>query len=265
MHHQQRDEIVESADQIIRMWTTFASRFPGGTVEALPGITVGFSGTPLPFVNVVHLSSPVRDRDDLAERCRVAVARGKASGRPWLFSACDAWLGDPAVVSEVFSGMGLNRLLSMTGMVTDALLPPQRPLPTDLVIRRVNDEETRHALSDLNMRSYELPIELGREASAREVFWDASFYGHVGYVGGEAVSCTLTAPIDGCLYVSWVATHPDHRRRGYAEAVMRHSLEEAAAATGLRRTVLHASEMGRPVYEAMGYRPVAAFTWFALG
>jgi len=41
--------------------------------------------------------------------------------------------------------------------------------------------------------------------------------------------------------------------KGYAEAVMRHAAEQAQAAMGFERIVLHASDMGRPVYAAMGF------------
>jgi predicted GNAT family acetyltransferase len=62
-----------------------------------------------------------------------------------------------------------------------------------------------------------------------------------------------------------VATAADHRNKGYAEAVMRHSLARASAATGIRRTVLHASPAGAPLYASMGYRPTARFTMYMVG
>jgi GNAT superfamily N-acetyltransferase len=265
MSQRQSDEITESTDQLIQMWGEFARRFPGGKVEQLPGLTATISGTQMAFINVIHLSSPVRDRDDLAERCRMLVEHGTQSAVPWLFSACDPWMGDPDVAKAMLAELGLKTVLPTTGMVTDEIAPPQRPLPANFEIRRVSDPSTRNALADLNTLSYGIPTEAGREGPGNEVFWDDSFFGHVGYVGDEPVSATLTAPVDGRLYVSWVATHPEHRRKGYADAVMRRSLEEAGTATGLRRTVLHATEVGRPVYEAMGYRPVVGFTWYALG
>jgi ribosomal protein S18 acetylase RimI-like enzyme len=84
-------------------------------------------------------------------------------------------------------------------------------------------------------------------------------YAYVGYKEGRAVTASVAVPVGGCLYVGWVATHPDVRRQGFAEAAMRRSLNEATQGTGYSRTVLHASEMGRPLYEAMGYREVAFF------
>ncbi len=57
-----------------------------------------------------------------------------------------------------------------------------------------------------------------------------------------------------------VATDPVHRRRGYADAAMRRALEVAAAAHGALPTLLHATDAGRPVYERMGYSPIATHT-----
>jgi predicted GNAT family acetyltransferase len=87
----------------------------------------------------------------------------------------------------------------------------------------------------------------------------------LGYESGEAVSCAYTEPIDGRLYVAFVATVPGHRRKGYAEACMRRSLEAAAAATGIHRTFLHASDAGMPIYARMGYQRVTSYTLFGQG
>jgi GNAT superfamily N-acetyltransferase len=262
MSVQEHDELAESNEQFIEMWSINARRAPEGSVEHLPGLTAALSGTQLAFQNVIFLSSPVRDAADLAERCRIAVEHGKRSGRPWLFSACEPWMGDPEAAKEILANAGLEHMLANTGMVADELSPPRRPSPPELELRRVRDESTRNAVGELNCISYGMPADMARASVGRENFWD-DFFGYVGFVNGEPVSCTVTAPVDGRLYVSWVATHPDRRKKGYAEAVMRRSIEECAAATGLRRTVLHATEAGRPVYEGMGYRPVASFGWYA--
>jgi ribosomal protein S18 acetylase RimI-like enzyme len=84
----------------------------------------------------------------------------------------------------------------------------------------------------------------------------------VGYVQGKAVSVAAVLRVNGIAYVAYVATLEEYRRRGYAEAVMRHSLEEARQHWGLERTVLHATEAGRPVYLRMGYLDVANFGFY---
>jgi GNAT superfamily N-acetyltransferase len=97
-----------------------------------------------------------------------------------------------------------------------------------------------------------------KEISDIANFWDGVF-AYVGYREGHAVTAAATFLENSRLYVGFVATLPQARRNGYAEAVMRHSLEAAARSCGLSRTVLQATEAGYPVYEAMGYRQVAHF------
>ena len=84
----------------------------------------------------------------------------------------------------------------------------------------------------------------------------------MGYLGGQPVCCAATFLVEGVRYVGYVATAAEHRRKGYGEVVMRKSLDDALEATGARRTVLHATELGQPVYEAMGYHAVTPFSFY---
>jgi GNAT superfamily N-acetyltransferase len=77
---------------------------------------------------------------------------------------------------------------------------------------------------------------------------------------------TATAIInDGCLFLFLVATMPGVRRKGYGEAVVRHALQRAHEATGIRRTVLHATEAGYPLYLRLGYNPTVKFMGYMPG
>jgi len=40
---------------------------------------------------------------------------------------------------------------------------------------------------------------------------------------------------------------------------MRHAIAEGQKSMGVTRTTLHATDMGAPVYRAMGYQPTARF------
>ncbi len=51
-----------------------------------------------------------------------------------------------------------------------------------------------------------------------------------------------------------VYTEPAHRRRGLARLVMR-SILAWCAGNGVRHTLLHASDEGRPLYEQLGFAP----------
>jgi GNAT superfamily N-acetyltransferase len=83
--------------------------------------------------------------------------------------------------------------------------------------------------------------------------WHADSLGYVGYAGEKAVTSAAAFPVCGTMYIALVATVPESHGKGYAEAVMRHAIEQASRAMGPVRMTLHASDMGRPVYRAMGF------------
>ena len=68
--------------------------------------------------------------------------------------------------------------------------------------------------------------------------------------------------VDRYRYVALVATDPARQRRGYGELVMRHALALSAQTHGDVPSTLHATEAGRPIYERMGYAPIASHTLF---
>ena len=89
--------------------------------------------------------------------------------------------------------------------------------------------------------------------------WRKHAYGFVAYEGDKPVSTATGIVNEGCIFLFLVATLPEVRRRGYGEAVVRHALQTAHGATGIRRTVLHATEAGYPVYVRLGYSPTVKF------
>ena len=93
----------------------------------------------------------------------------------------------------------------------------------------------------------------------KQAFWND----HVAVLGsghGAPTSGAAVLMVDGCRYVALVATAPAHRRRGYAEAVMRRALEVAASAHGECPTVLHATDAGRPIDARTGDVPISTHT-----
>jgi hypothetical protein len=85
---------------------------------------------------------------------------------------------------------------------------------------------------------------------------DTQFF--VGRVDGQPVTCATSIVGCGVNHVEFVATLPEGRGKGYGAAV-------TWAAT-LARPDLHAllvaSDMGRPIYERMGYVPIGRWTLF---
>ena len=96
-------------------------------------------------------------------------------------------------------------------------------------------------------------------AIGHERLWRELLFGHIAHVDGRPVAGGFVTPIEAALYVGWVVTARGYRGRGLAELVVRRSLADARLATGLERTILHSTEIGRSVYLRMGCRPVAIF------
>jgi GNAT superfamily N-acetyltransferase len=143
----------------------------------------------------------------------------------------------------------------MTGMATSQLLPPRRP-PPELEFRRVSDEATARDLAMINGQAYGMPLDLF-ECMCNLHLWQPDTHGYIGYAAGKAVTCAAVLPVAGTLYVAFVATLPEAYGRGYAEAVMRHAIDQGRRDMPVTRLTLHASEMGRPLYRAMGFDPGA--------
>jgi GNAT superfamily N-acetyltransferase len=81
--------------------------------------------------------------------------------------------------------------------------------------------------------------------------------------GGLAVLPWPPGPTDQNrekAYVYNVYTEPAHRRQGLARLIME-TIHEWCRARGIRTVALHASEFGRPLYEALGYEATNEMTY----
>ena len=257
-------DVVESNCFFTRAWEFWALRSRAGLTARLPGLRVAWMNVTWPICNLTFLAEPVEA--DLDSRVRAALEYAREHDRGWLLMACRDFLpnGSGPSPDDVFARHGLELAVPFTGMAADRLLPPRRPLP-ELEFRPMNDAETRRAYCEINAEAYGDPLDLVIEALGVEAFWGEGTFGFVGYAEGEPVTAANTILMDDTLYMSLVATRPEHQKKGYAEAVMRHSLARARDTTGLERTVLHATPAGLPLYLEMGYRPVTEFLGYAAG
>jgi GNAT superfamily N-acetyltransferase len=253
--------LEESNQQYRLLMELVAGSFPNGENQELTrGMNAAFGRAPVAFMNQCLLTQPAADLADLRTRIEAAIQYAGGIGMPWLMGLCHEWM--PEGAAELVKQCGFSPAMELVGMAADELLPPRRELP-GLDYERARGQAGADAIAAINQAAYGMPDEMAAMMSIPPL-WEDDNCGMIGSAGGVQVTCSATFALAGCLYVGWVATLPGHQRRGYAEAVMRHSLNEAAAATGLKRTVLHASPAGTAIYEAMGYRRVCNFTAYAL-
>jgi len=209
------------------------------------------------------MTSSIKDVADLEGRIKIGSALFEKHGVSGLFFVCDALIPTSLrdAVPLSFAQFGYVPAMGMTGMAADHIVAPVRALPK-LHYESVADVPHGEIMAWLNCVAYGVPLEWGPDWEARTGISQSAAFGFIGYANNEPVACAATIALLNCLYVGLVATHPDHRKHGYAEAVMRHSLQAAATDTGLSRTILHASDMGHPLYAQMGYHDTVQFTLY---
>ena len=240
---------AETVEVLIEAWKLLVGRFPGATIEHAQSVATTFAHLPLPFLNISTPDSPLPDEQSLRAALTSMKDRAKSCKHDSLVALCEPWA--PSDWERIATEEGFALALNMTGMATNQLLPPRRPLP-ELEFRRVADQTTARDLAMINGKAYQMSLDLF-ECMCNLHLWQPDTFGFVGYIGDKAFTCAAVLPVAGTLYVAFVATLPEAHGRGYAEAVMRHALEQGRRALAYTRMTLHASDMGRPVYRAMGF------------
>jgi len=255
-------DVFVSNQMFINAWKYFVSPCPNGEVLEKNELAITWSGTDNVLLNAVFLSNPVQNEAELAAKIKVACDYAKKRNQRWWMVVAEDWVPESLHphLNEVFSQQGLVPLLRIAGMATEQIL--STPHKSKLSCAGVNDLEKRQAVADINAISYELPTATFRETLELDEFWQQTVFGTLGYVENHPVSTATTFLIKNEFYLGFVATLPNYRNQGCAEAVIRHSLEQAENRYGKKPTSLHATPAGLPVYQRIGYQTTAYFKTF---
>jgi GNAT superfamily N-acetyltransferase len=252
-------ELAESLHQFVSTWKLLAKPFPQANLSDKPGLAISWANIPFVFYNTLFLTEQLSDPRVLENRVSEATAYIRSQQVPgWLVVCLDQLSGTAKDELAMITEQEKLAPLPMTGMVGD-ILPLKEPLHPALQFKRISDDPTIIDFVDMNCVSYNLPIQAGRSIVKEHTLWHEHAYGFVAYENNQPVATATAIVNEGCLLLFLVATMPDVRRKGYADAVIRRALNTAYEATGIRRTVLHATEAGYPVYLRMGYHPTGKF------
>lgn len=85
---------------------------------------------------------------------------------------------------------------------------------------------------------------------------------YVGYADGRAVAASALIASQRVAGADNVACLREQRRRGFGEAMTGHAVRRGRE-TGCVVASLQASEMGRPLYERMGFKPAGGYRTFS--
>jgi len=253
-------EVDLSIRQMAESWRLMCSGALDHIHETHNGIEYIFSGLPVAFFNLVLPTEQGISAEALQAYANDACAWAADKGVPWTFITTQEALGAGVDAIAILDDCGLTPLMPLTGMYAEQVAPLST-MPEGLELIVPQDDANCAAILDVNSVAYGMDLEAGKALMGMPSFWQGQFP-VVGLVDGKPVSTASVLMADGYRYVALVATDPDYRRRGYADAAMRCSLENAARVHGEKPTVLHASDAGRPVYDRMGYQPISTHMIF---
>lgn len=256
---------VESIEQFASMWSVFLEERDDADVTDWPDTAIRWADCAFPFWNMIFLTEKISHPRVLALYLRQAVAYMRTKQEAGLVALCEEYLSRPALASlhEVVSEAGLEHASTAHGMAGD-FLPIPSPSHPSLRFARATTEMALQAYADINSCAYGLPLGTVRTALGGSTLWKDKVHAYLGYENGVPVSAAATVANEGCLFLALVATAPGAQRKGYGEATVRKALFEGARATGLTRTVLHATDAGFPVYSRVGYRKVSTIHFYRL-
>jgi GNAT superfamily N-acetyltransferase len=257
---QTNPELAESLHQFITVWKKIGRPFALVDQTDRPGLAVTWPDTPFPFYNAVFLTESLTDAQILQARMQQAAGYIRARSNGGLFVVCLDNLHGTAKESwpQILAETNFAAAIPMTGMAGD-ILPLEAPGHQALRFERILNEKTIQDFGQLNCVAYDLPVGTSRCLVTEHTLWREHAYGFVAYAGDKPVSTATAIINENCLFLFLVATAREERQKGYGEAVVRHALQTAYVATGIRRTVLHATEAGYPLYLRLGYHPTVKF------
>ena len=249
------DEIVARADaNYYASMSTLVCAIDGAEVRIGDGLHIVRSGMPVPWLNIAFVTRPLRDaRAQIA----AAIAYFDGHGLPFIVRMREGI--DPAV-DEAALPLGISYHDSVPGLVL-AQLSDVPALPDRLEVRTATDPDELQRHAHLIAASFEMPLALARNFLSVRLLDapDTEFY--VGYVDGKPAACSALVVSHGVAGVYNVGCAPEYRRQGFGEAMTWHAVRRGAE-IGCAMASLQASEMGRQIYERMGFRLVAQYRTF---
>jgi GNAT superfamily N-acetyltransferase len=223
----------------------------GDRVERIDGVgTLVDAGSPLPFANRATLERPIDDARTVLDHIRPFYDSGPAT--PFLLDS--AW-PTPDLTPIGFARMGHPPLM---------VRPAGEPFPTpppEMHIARVDDASTAFDYERALIYGYPAPQlqPLHEVTILTPPALDAPGWHHfVGYVDDEPVAAGTGYVGNTLVRVDNIATLESARGRGYGRALT----AAAAAVDPSKPAALIASDLGRGVYERLGFVALLRCTYW---
>jgi GNAT superfamily N-acetyltransferase len=223
----------------------FAETQPGGFYrEGTAGSAELVTGAPMPLLNGIISTAAQASPGEIAE----FAASPRLSSIAWSIQVRGERVDDRIAATATAHGLGQRTLLPF--MLKD-LDGDDEPEADGLEVRRISRVD-----SDLYRTTmaagYEGPDALFAVFARPSVLDHPTMSGYVAELDGAGVATSFGVLVDDFVGVFNIGVPPRFRRRGYGRAATAAVLRDAYA-LGARTAFLHASPLGVPLYEAMGF------------
>jgi GNAT superfamily N-acetyltransferase len=220
----------------------------GSSVRDEGGVTAFGSGLPIALCNQIVVTA-----DDATEAGMAAAIRAlQARGAPFylvLRRGIDDRF-DPLAVD-----LGLARVADLLPGMAVHPIPPAAAVPEGHEIRLIADAAGLDDHVRTLAEAFEIPEPIVRPWIGDELWRRDGCAVYVGYTKGRPVTTGFGVRSGTTIGVYNIATREPARRRGYGAAMTARVVADGAA-EGCYVAILQASEMGRPIYERLGFRTV---------
>jgi ribosomal protein S18 acetylase RimI-like enzyme len=233
-----------------------AARERGSIVE-LPRVTVVSLGVVFQMFNAAFVSGPINTVEELEDTLRAAGRHFRSLDLRWAFWVCEDWLAYAVrrKLSRTCDALGLRLSSDLPGLAAHPPRRPGRKLPSIDVVR-VDAEAALNDFRAIGSVSFHVPPAWFGEVFDRSVAPSDAFVCWVAYVDGVPLATAATVTSHGVIGLYNIATAPEHRQRGYGEAVTRFAIDAAVREHGDLPIVLQSTSQGLRLYGPMGFVPV---------
>lgn len=234
-----------------------AHHVDGGESQQFGSVWAASAGAPMELFNQAF----VFDEPVVAE---VEAATEWLRGRGVPF-----WVTAPGHLGDAMADLALRLGLtvdegSMPGMVLPSLTDLDEEMPPQLELAPVTAPDQLETVAVATADGFGAPVEFTRHMAPASMIDDDSMEWFVGHVDGEPAACgqlLLTGDVAG---VYSIAVCTPFRRQGLGEAMTRAVLL-AGRDGGATHGILQSSDMGRSIYERMGFETFTQYTHLAGG
>lgn len=248
-------ELAARADaNYFHSWRVLAGNAVRGEVMEREGLLLVSSALPVAWLN---LALVMRQLADPGAAIAEAAAFFDERKLPFIVRVRE---GVDTAAERACEAHGLPFSDIVPGLVQAPIAEPPAPLARLEIRTAANDADMRDHRRVMSA-SFGFPIEITDRLLRTQLIDVSGCECYVGYVDGRPVASSALMSSDGVAGVYNVGCVPDARKQGLGEAMTWHAIGRGRE-LGCDIASLQASEMGRPIYDRMGFRLVAPYRTF---